>query len=208
VVSYQSFTGGNASCNGFYAGSAQNVTVPSGANCTLLPGTTISQDVTVQPGGSLSCQGASIGHDLQAQKPVGITVNSCQIGHDLQVQGITGASAAGGDNYVCSSSIGHDVQIQNGAASASPFDIGDPPSCSSGNQVGHDLVVQNNAEPVDVSDNGTAANPIGHDLTVQNNKPGGATVSNNHAGHDATCQQNSPQAGAGNSAQHNNSCPA
>jgi alpha/beta hydrolase family protein/HYR domain-containing protein len=207
VTVAQPLNPGTTTCNGVADGSGRNVVVPSGAVCTLLAGTQVSHDVQVQQGGTLIDQGAAIGHDLSADHPKAITVAGGSIGHDVQINGLTGAPPTGGDNYVCNITVGHDLSVQNGAATAGRLDVGDPPDCSTGNQVGHDLVVQNNAEPVDVSDNGTAANPIGHDLTVQNNQPGGATVSNNYAGHDATCQQNSPQTGNGNHAAHNNSCP-
>ena len=189
------------------SGHYRSVTVVVGAACTLLAGSGVSRDVQVEQGATLIDQGATIGHDLTASNPSVIAVSGGSVGHDVQINGLTGTPPAGGDNVVCNTSIAHDLSVQNGAATAGPFDIGDPPNCSAGNQVGHDLVVQNNAEPVDVSDNGTAANPIGHDLRVQDNRPGGATVSNNYAGHDATCQRNSPQTGNGNRAVHSNSCP-
>jgi streptogramin lyase len=197
---------GATSCNGAYGGSGEEVIVPAGAVCTLAAGTHVSGNVQVKQSGTLIDEGGAIGHDLSAEDPKAIAVAATSVGHDVQINGPTGAPP-GGDNYLCDLSVAHDLVVENGAASAGRVDIGGPPDCSAGNQVGHDLVVQRNAEPVEVSDNGTSASPIGHDLEVQDNEPGGATVSGNYAGHDATCQQNSPQTGSGNHAAHNNSCP-
>jgi hypothetical protein len=197
---------GTTVCDDVYVGSGKDVVVPSGAICTLLAGTRVGHDVRVKRGGTLIDQGAMIGHDLSGDHPRGIAAAGGSVGHDLKIDGLTGAPPSG-DNYLCSLSVAHDLSVRNGAAGAGLLDVGDPPDCSAGNSVGHDLVVQNNDGPVDVSENGTLASPIGHDQKVQDNKPGGATVSGNYSGHDATCKHNSPQAGSGNHASHNNSCP-
>jgi hypothetical protein len=198
---------GTTTCNGYVGGSGPGVTVPSGSNCVLVPGTKISGSVQVGQGATLSCSGASIAQDVQVKQAAGVGISNCQIGHDLQIQGLTGnGPGTGGDSYVCSSNVGHDLQVQNDAAGSSPLVIGGQPDCTGqnpGNVVGHDLQVHNNGDQVDV-----ANNQVSHDVQVQNNGAG-ATVANNSAGHDAQCQNDRPQAtGSGNTAGHNLGCPA
>ena len=164
-------------CNGYFTGSGTDVTVASGASCHLVPGTSVTHDLTVQSGGVLNAQGITVGHDVK----------------------LDGA----GGSTICASSVAHDLTVQGDAAGSALMLIGDRlAGCSAGNTVGHDLVVQNNAGPVDVGNNN-----VSHDLTVQGNKPGGAKIRNNSAGHNATCQNNSPQTGNGNTATGTNSCP-
>ena len=164
-------------CNGYFTGSGTDVTVASGASCHLVPGTSVTHDLTVQSGGVLNAQGITVGHDVK----------------------LDGA----GGSTICASSIAHDLTVQGDAAGSALMLIGDRlAGCSAGNTVGHDLVVQNNAGPVDVGNDN-----VSHDLTVQGNKPGGAKIRNNSAGHNATCQNNSPQTGNGNTATGTNSCP-
>jgi hypothetical protein len=179
--------------------------VPSGGNCTLVPGTMITHDVKVQLGGALNDEGAIIGDNVHADQPAGIGIRGGSIGNDIQIIGLTGAGpGSGGDNYICNTTVGGNVDVQNGAVGAKPFVIGDPPDCSGSpsNTIGGNLSVRNNADPVDVSDN-----QISNDLAVENNT-GGTVVANNHAGKHAKCQGNSPPAtGAGNTAPKNQGCP-
>jgi len=162
---------GSTTCNGVYGGSGKDVVVPSGASCTLLPGTRVSHDVSVQKGGSFSAQGISIGHDLKADKAATVTV--------------------------CGSSVGHDLDVQNGTSVV----IGDAPNGCAGNQGGHDLTVKKNAGKVVVGENsigndlavegnqpGGATvrnNAAGHDASCTNNHP--ETGSGNTATHRNTC---------------------
>ena len=53
-------------CNGTYRGTGKNVTVPSGATCVLTSGTTVTHDLTVDPGGTLIDSTVTIQHDLVA----------------------------------------------------------------------------------------------------------------------------------------------
>ena len=55
---------GTTTCNGKYAGTGLKVVVPSGASCTLVPGTHVKSNVTVSSGGSLYIEGVRIGGTL------------------------------------------------------------------------------------------------------------------------------------------------
>ena len=158
-------------CDGMYYGTGKDVSVPSGASCTLLPGTTVGHDLTVARGGSLVARGITVGHDLTLD---------------------AGASS------VCASAISHDLTVHDGTA---PILIGDTAGgCAAGNTVGHDLVVQHNSAPVDVGyntvghdmsvrDNTGGAivnrNKAGHDAVCVNNHP--QAGSGNTAVHSNTC---------------------
>jgi hypothetical protein len=144
------------------------VVVPSGAHCTLEPGTRVAQDVTVQSGGSLTAQGVSIGHDLLAAG--GVAICNTTIEHDLHVMNNrSGQVAIGGD---CGSdSIGHDLQVMNN----------DVPVTVLGNRIGHDMHVENNAGGSTVS-----GNSVGHDASCHGDSPA-ATGSANTAGHTNNC---------------------
>ena len=197
---------GTTTCNGVYNGTGTNVIVPGGAVCTLAAGTTVTHDVNVESGGTLIDLGVAIGHDIDANGADGIQVAGGTVGHDLTINGLNGSPPTG-DNFVCSTTVSHDLVVTNGTAAGGSIDIGDPPDCSTGNNVGHDLNVQGNANHVDVSENGTSGTPIGHDLIVKNNHPGGAGVIHNYAGHNATCAGNLPQTGSANHAAGTNTCP-
>jgi hypothetical protein len=203
---YRLLRPGTTRCAGVYGGSGQDVTVPAGARCTLIGGTTISQDVTVGQGAMFTCDGTSIGHDLRVSQAAGIGLQGCRVGHDARLTGLTGDGPGGGATYLCDSSIGHDLSVQDGAVHAAEVEIGGPPNCDGGplaNTIGHDLTVWHNAE-VEVTDN-----QVGHDLTVQGNHAPGSNVSANTVGHDASCRDNTPPVtGSGNTAAgKNNGCP-
>jgi hypothetical protein len=211
VVVYLPLKPGLTRCNSFYGGRGREVIVPSGAVCTLVPGTQVGHDVQVMHGGTLVDVGAAIGSNLVALRPSGLAVFGGSVGRDVIINGLTSMVPSfenpSGENYICGLSVGSDVIVQSGTAGAGLTDIGDSPHCAAGNLVGRNLLVQSNKGPVDVSDNGTAQRPIGHDLIVRSNHPGGATVRNNYAAHNAICTRNSPQGGEGNHARHNHGCP-
>jgi hypothetical protein len=190
---------GKTICDGIRSGHGKDVVVPSGAVCTLLPGTTVDHDVQVQKGGTLIDHGASIGHDLHADKAAGVALDQgASVGHDVTIDGTTGT--ADGGNRICSSNIGHNLTVQNSAAGAGDWSIGGG-VCDDGNSVGQDLNVHGNDNSVDVSNN-----MVGGNLSVENNA--NATVNDNTAAHDTSCKKNTVQAGGGNSAGHKNGCPA
>jgi hypothetical protein len=146
-------------CDGTYSGTGSDVTVAGGATCVLEPGTTVTHDLTVAPGGTLVDSAATVKHDLVAQNPVGIVVAGGSIGHDLRIDGMSGSATPSG-SYVCGTSVGHDLVIRGGLASAGTLLVGG--ACpGGGNRVGHDLVVAGNANAVAVT-----GNSVGHDLRV------------------------------------------
>jgi hypothetical protein len=153
---------GTTVCNGTYGGTGADVIVPSGATCMLASGTTVTHDVTVEPGGTLIDPDVTVVHDLVAHSPAGIGINNDIVGHDLRIDGISGG-ADGGGNYICGTTVGHDLVIQGGLSSASRFVVGSGSGCSSGvNTVGHDLVVAANMNAVAVG-----LNSVGHSTRVQ-----------------------------------------
>jgi hypothetical protein len=165
--------GSTPGCNGYFNGTAKDVLVVKGTVCHLLPGTTVSHDLTVQPGGALIAGGIAVGHDLT----------------------LTGAAASS----ICASSVSHDLTVKGAAG---PILVGDTAGgCSAGNTVGHDLVVEGNSAPVDVGDNSAGhdvkvqdnrpggatvnRNSSGHDTTCQGNNP--QTGKGNNAVHSNSC---------------------
>jgi len=211
--------------NGYVGQSFSDVTVPGGDSCTLGPGTTVSHDVTVEPGGSLFYAFTTVGHDVVADQPAEIEFLGGTIDHDLVVNGLTGPAATG--SHIAGMNVGHDLVVENtvldnGATDCTSFFEAEPgPACDlfliGGATVGHDLTVVNNVgdakrlngSQVSVIVGGST---VGHDLTVENNA--GADVGfftafgmGNSAGHDAICQNNGTQDGGGNTAKHLNSCP-
>lgn len=184
----------------FAGGTYTNVTVPSGATCTLGPNTTVTNDVNVQKGGTLLMVQSSIGHNLKADHPQGIGIYlDSSIGNDANIDGTTGGSGDG-FNYICKTSIGHDLNVVNSAATASPWSIGGS-DCGVGNTVGHDLNVNKNKNSVDVS-----RNVVANNMSVSGNT-GGGSVTDNTVTHDANCGGNNPPlTESGNTAPHKNTC--
>ena len=115
---------GTTTCNGFYTGTGKDVVVPGGATCTLLPGTSVTHDTTVQKGGTLNANGVSFGHDVSENGPNGGTVCGSTVGHDLSVQNGTGSIT------ICNDNVSHDLVVQN----ETPDQY-----IGAGNTVGHDL---------------------------------------------------------------------
>lgn len=165
---------GSTTCNGWFTGTGKDVSVPAGAVCHLLAGSSVSHDLVVQPGGLLVADQIDVGHDLKI--------------------------AGGGGSRVCGSRVGHDLTLESG--SGAPILIGDGANgCAAGNSVDHDLVVQGNADQVDVGNNGVGhdlkvqdnkpggatvrQNTAGHDAVCQGNSP--QAGSGNTAAHGSSC---------------------
>jgi serine protease AprX len=140
---------GGVTCSGTLpAGIYKDVSVPSGATCTIGTGVVILHDLTVQQGATLVAAGASIGHDLSANQPAGVGIARSLVGHDLSVDGTTGAGPGpDGDNYVCGTTVGHDLTVQNSALGAGAWFLG-AAVCGGPNTVGHDTSAQNNTTAV------------------------------------------------------------
>ena len=166
---YTPLAADTTTCNGVYGGSGQQVVVPSGATCTLVTGTQVS-DLTVQDGGVLMARGITISHDLQADG--GVTICGTTIEHDLHVEHASGGAVTIGDLGSCAGdTIGHDLQVENNAV----------PVTVAGDHVGHDLQVHNNSGGSTVS-----GNSVGHDARCDGNNPV-ATGQANSAGHEQDC---------------------
>ena len=201
-------------CEGLVEGSGGEVTVPSGATCTLLAGTQVSGNVQVQKGGALVDEGAVIGGNLQVNNGASIKLGGGgSIGGNLQVQGMTG-----GPSSLCNTTVNGNVEVHNNGW-VSPIDIGNLGACAGGpgltiggnlqvqnnsvaltvggNKVTGNLQVQNNAAKVTVSEN-----TVGMSIQVHNNGWGfGSTLTNNSAGGSCELQNDSPPiVGSGNTA--------
>lgn len=180
------------------------MTVPSGATCTLVPGTTVNGNVQVGTGGTLIDHGAAIGGNLQANGATRIVLDGGgTIRGNLQIQGLSSAPS-GSHNALCNTVVRGNVQIQGNSA-ASLIDIGNVGVCSGGAglTVSGNLQVQNNVGQVSLGGNSANGN-----IQVQNNTGGGTLTANSAAG---TCQLqgNAPGiAGSGNAvpAGHTNTC--
>jgi serine/threonine-protein kinase len=188
---------GNATCNGVSGGTAGlNITIPTGATCTLVPGTIVNGNITDK--GTLTVDSATIKGNLTTQNAGAMTVQgpSTLIQGNLQVQGggpvtITGNPTGNTGNGI---RIGGDLQVQQLAASTSLDQI-----CAV--QVNGNLVWQNNAAPVTIGGSGYCpGNTIGGNLrVVDNTVPAGydfpaATIQSNTVKRNVQSQNNTPPA--------------
>jgi hypothetical protein len=145
---------GTTACNGTYLGTGANVTVSSGAACTLLPGTKLSGGVVVNPGGAINAQGVSIGGSVAATGAKSVQLGGGgTIGGALVVTATT-ASPTGSDNTLCNEAIGGSVSVLLNGPKAR-FDIGNLGSCSGGPglTIGGSLLVGLNTAPVTIAGN-------------------------------------------------------
>ena len=197
--------GGNVNCSGIQATNVPNdLSVPSGKTCTILPGVKIGNDVIVNSEATLIDNAAVIGHDIDANQPKGIGIGGFgstmgSIGHDVNVTGITGAgpgTKTPGDNYICHTAIKHDIEVRYSASKAGEWLIGDvDEECrGGGNQIGNNASIRDNANRVDISDNMQGESSfiagIGKNLTVTGNLVSLITpvVESNFVAGNATCQ--------------------
>lgn len=186
--STQTLNPGTTLCAGTYGGTGTDVIVPSGAQCTLLPGTVVAHDVTVRSGGTFvadpnctSCGGSCSG--------CGVTVR-----HDVTVaDGVLVAETCASCDAAQPLTVGHDLSLQSAGGSA---------VC--GSSVSHDFSVSGSwTQELRIGDSSTPPNPcagsrIGHDLSFRGTGP--AVVTDNAAGHTASCTQGADQTIYGNSA--------
>jgi hypothetical protein len=192
--------GGTTSCNGTYGGSGSNVTIPAGAVCTLVPGTALSGNVTVQQGGTLKDLGATITGNLQANSALAIQVSGGSVAN-LLVASLTG-KPAGADNSLCNLTVTGNAEIRN-LSRNSPIDIGNLGACAGGpglNLIGS-LSVHDNAGPILVG-----GNHAGTSIDVRNNT-GGGVLTGNSAGTSCSLKADTPGiTGSGNTAGSTNTC--
>ena len=144
-------------CNGVYYGSGKDLTVPTGATCTLLAGSQVSHDLKVGQGGTLILMGTWVGHDVSADKAAAVTICGSDIDHDVSVKKTSGAVVIGGGGGCGGNAVGHDLKVEDNGG----------PVTVSGNTVGQDLSVQKN-QPGGVTVSG---NDAGHDATCKSNSP-------------------------------------
>jgi hypothetical protein len=170
-------TGTTLNCNGTYSGTGLAVIVPAGSTCGLLPGTHVSNSITVKRGGTLYMIGGKIGGTLSAGGDV--TVCGTKIGHDVKAGG--GSVTLGGPG--CAGNLVHgDVFVTNDSDDVWVW----------GNTIHGQLSVDRaTGDTTSIDDNHVG------DLSVTNSGPP-VDVSGNHAVN-ATCSNNKGQTGSGNS---------
>jgi hypothetical protein len=224
---------GTSEENSFFTGTARNLIVPSGGECTVA-NATITHDL-VLGSSRLNIAAATIGHDVRGSQPRSIQTSGVftpedetvlgpvDVNHDVLLEGSPGPIFA---HDLCDLHVGHDFVV-SGQQLNFGMSIGDTDSdegCSlaagttgSSNTIGHDLVITDNAalsnpffgaSSIDVGNN-----TVGHDLIVRGNTAtANLEVSDNVVGHDALCYGNSPAPSADdpadgpNVAGHRNTC--
>ena len=176
-------------CDGTYAGTGTNVVVPSGATCTLSPGTHVTQDVTVSSGGTLLAKGVTIDGSLLDSGSA--TVCSSRIRLDVKAFAPSGPLELGGPDCRRGNKISHDVYIGRDSNDVWVW----------GNNIGNTLRVSNGHGATD----SIIGNGVGN-LLVRDSGP--VVVQDNHANHGTLrCTRDSSLTGSGNTAQGTNTCP-
>jgi serine protease AprX len=99
--------GGGSYCGEPFSGTATTLEVPMGSYCTLNAGAIVTNDVKVDPGGTLVDLGATIGGNLKSDHALAVTVIGGSVGHDLTIQNTYGAVTVQGV------SVGHNLNVSN-----------------------------------------------------------------------------------------------
>ncbi len=139
-------------CNRYLGGSGRELTVPAGARCTLAPGTKLSKNLRVQPGGTLVAEGVSIAGNLVAQDPVALQLgggHANTVAGNLQVVGLSGSSGA---NLICNTRVGANLLVSGSSSHAGPIELGGDgagPDCAP-DSVRLNVNVSANADTVEV----------------------------------------------------------
>lgn len=128
---------GKTTRDGPYTGSGQDVVVPRGATCDLLPGTTLSGDVTVRDGATFDAEGVTVGGDLSARGSASITICGSSIAGDALIAGSVGPVLIGDTGAGCSAGVtfGHDLTVQRNLPGGATVER---------NHAGHDALCHNN----------------------------------------------------------------
>ncbi|HLX87848.1 MAG TPA: Ig domain-containing protein, partial [Acidimicrobiales bacterium] len=142
-------TGGVVQCTGTLHGTFMDVMVPPQATCTLGTGTTVTHDVQVGAGGSLTSMGAAVGQDLYSAPGSKIRLMGGSIAHNLWIDR---ASLL----YDLGASVGHDLGVDDAMS------VG-----IQGGSVGHDVFVFGVTGPGPTgADNFLCGVTVGHDVGV------------------------------------------
>ena len=193
---------GTTACNGVYSGTGAQVTVASGAVCTLVAGTKVTGNVQVSAGGTFVDQGATISGNLQATSARALTVNGGgTISGNVQVTGLTSAPT-GSHNSLCNTKVSGNVQVTSNSA-ASPFDIGNLGVCASGKAltINGNLQVTSNAGKLQIGGNTVKGN-----IQVTSNTGGGVLTSNSASGNCQLSGDHPVIVATSNTAKGTNSC--
>jgi uncharacterized repeat protein (TIGR02543 family) len=181
---------GLTTCRGTFTGTGTTVDVPDGATCTLVPGTYVTQNVTVESGGTLHATGVRIAGKLVDSGSA--TVCSSRIRLDIQAVSPSGSLELGGPDCQAGNRIGGNVLVSHDSNSVQV----------EGNTVVGELRVQGGHGSPD----SIVGNTVGN-LLVRNSGPP-VLVQGNHAGNgNLMCTGNTGMTGSGNTASRTNTCP-
>src|SRR5438105_3111293 len=148
----QLVAGGTTNCTSTLApGTYGNVTVPSGATCTIGSGVTIAGVLTVNSNATLNDTGASVRHNLTAttgskvfiSASSGYTGTNASVGGDLATNGANTVS-------VSHTNVQGDLTVTNSQSSGSVS--------ITNNNIQGDLIVTNNHGPTTVTGNHVGGN--------------------------------------------------
>ena len=216
VATPAAFAAPNSTCTGtLAAGTYQNVTVPTGATCSIDSSNVILGNVTVGRDASFQGSGVSIGGNVSGDHAANVFVGGSVRGNvqaDHVGQVIVGGSVGGNvtatatsgpaHSFMCNATIGGNVAVQGSGPGADWF-IGNLCGPNPGLTIGGNLTVQNNASRVEVQGNNAHGN-----ISVDNNSGGGSLIDNTAGGNCQLFNDNPPYFGDSNSvpAGHQNTC--
>ena len=180
---------GTTICNGASGGTGTRVVVPTGATCTLIPGTHVRQNVTVRSGGTLYATGVTIGRSLFDYGRA--TVCQSRVRLDVKAFSASGSLELGGPNCQRGNKISNDVSVSHASNTV----------WIQGNTIANHLIVENSHGAA----NSIVGNTVGN-LLVRDSGP--VFIQGNHANKGTlNCIHNNPQTGSGNTALGKNTCP-
>jgi hypothetical protein len=204
---------GDVTCaNGFLGvlNVVHNLTVPADSSCGLTQGSTIGNDVIVDPGASFYIGGTTIGHNLTATDATLIELGDPNNGttetvidNDATITGTVGGLPYG--EFICQTQIDHNLSVTDTASTASGWDIGapEPANCgrnsTPGDIIGNNATFTNNEGAyLDVG-----SNQVGYNLSFKGNVEGFNDLTNNTIANSCSQNYNHPFSGSGNTAGNN-----
>ena len=165
---------------------ADNLIVPPGATCLLLPGSSVAGNVKVESGATFSTffGGVTIGGDVQAQQARQVSLVCTTVGGDVLIQDSMATGLGPAFTRITANDIGGNVQIEkqsSGSIEVGSSAIPDCPFGSGGfanappgvifpaNTVGGDVQLKDNTTPFNPT---VGPNTIGGNLQCEKNTPG------------------------------------
>ena len=103
---------------------------PAGAVCTLIAGTVVNGNISVQRAGRSTTRASRSPATSRLRAPSGSRSSGGSIGGNVAVQGLTGAPSSG-NNSLCTATVDGNVSVQSDGSGA-PIDVGNVGSCAGG----------------------------------------------------------------------------